>query len=186
MFAQLLDSITSLTLRDEVKLGKIPAPENLAPFAAAYEMDVHADAETTGKLATGRVVVLYDPTEPAAWGGPFRVICFAKTLIEIELGQDTLTSDVTWSWLTEALTQRQVEMSELSGTVSRILNSGYGQLASHSDGAEVELRASWTLDSPLADGSILAFADALCQLAGIPPLPSGVTALDAMRRRQRP
>ena len=66
-------------------------------------------------LGTGRFVLLYDPTEPEAWGGPFRVICFAQAPLETDIGMDPLLADVAWSWLVDALDQRGADYTAASG-----------------------------------------------------------------------
>ena len=55
-----------------------------------------------------------------------------------------------------------------------MLSTGFGELAGQSDGAQLELRASWTpLDGDIA-AHVEGWGDLLCMLAGLPPTSEGV------------
>lgn len=182
MFTALVDSIQRARLRDELTVVEIPAPSGLAPYAHALAADVrptgHADDVDLG---TGRVIVLYDPSSPDAWGGAVRVVCFAQAPLETEIGLDPFVADVAWSWLVDALAAREARYTAASGTATKILSTGYGELASHGSGAQIELRASWTpLDDDLGP-HIEGWAELLCMVAGFPPTVDGVTAMPSRR-----
>lgn len=183
-FSEALATLDAVSVRPEITMSEISAPANLAPWTVARTADVRGGGPASQRLATGRIVILYDVDEPSMWGGPFRVICFAKSVLEVELGADPLMSDVAWSWLTESLETEAAAATAISGTVSRVINTGYGTLADRSDGAEVELRGSWTLHSPNVVPSVNGWLRTLSQMAGLPPVADGVEGLDA-RRRQR-
>jgi hypothetical protein len=137
----------------------------------------HRDSD----IGTGRFVVLYDPSEPDAWGGPFRVICYAQAPLETEMGVDPFLADVAWSWLVDALALRGARYQAASGTATRILSTGFGELEVQGDGAQIELRASW---SPLDDdlgAHVQGWGDLLCMLAGLPPAVEGVSVLSVRR-----
>ncbi|WP_127795247.1 DUF3000 domain-containing protein [Agromyces sp. LHK192] len=170
--------------RAELRMEPFPAPGSLAPYAAALSADVaptrHAD---DSDLGTGRFVLLYDPSEPEAWGGRFRVVCFAQAPLETDIGLDPFVADVAWSWLVDALDARGAHYVAASGTATKILSTGYGELAHRGDGAQLELRASWTpIDAQIAP-HVEGWGELLCMLAGLPPRSEGVTALP--RRRYR-
>ncbi len=169
-------------LRDELAVASIPAPTGLAPFAHALAADVnparHAD---DSDLGTGRIVMLYDPEAPEGWGGTVRIVCFAQAPLETDIGLDPFVTDVAWSWLVDALAARGARYTAASGTATKVLSTGYGELAAQGSGAQIELRASWTpLDADLA-AHVEGWAELLCMVAGYPPLHEGVTALPPRR-----
>ncbi|MCP2030797.1 hypothetical protein L1277_000861 [Okibacterium sp. HSC-33S16] len=181
-FARALASVRDARARTELSVHEIPAPGNLAPFAVALAADVTptrhgADSE----LGTGRFILLYDPAEPEAWGGPFRIVCFAQAPLETEIGLDPFLAEVAWSWLVDALNARGAKYAAPSGTATKILSTGFGELAQQPDGAQIELRASWT---PLEDdvsSHVEGWGELLCMLAGLPPTTEGVTLLSTRR-----
>ncbi len=191
-FAAALASVRAAASRPELVLSEIAAPGTLAPYSIAIAADVtparHGD---DSDLGTGRFVLLYDPSEPDAWGGPFRVICYAQAPLETEIGIDPFLADVAWSWLVDALAQRGADYTAASGTATKVLSTGFGELQSQGDGAQIELRASWTpTGTDLgADGSVMpdlgahvsGWGDLLCMLAGLPPAAEGVSLLSARR-----
>ena len=162
--------------------GPPHASGTLAPYSIAIAADVtparHSD---DSELGTGRFVLLYDPSEPEAWGGPFRVICFAQAPLETEIGIDPFLADVAWSWLVDALAQRGAAYTAASGTATKVLSTGFGELQSQGDGAQIELRASWTPTGPDLGAHVSGWGDLLCMLAGLPPAAEGVSLLSARR-----
>lgn len=183
-FEAALASLRAAQHRDELRVTEIPAPGSLAPYAVALAADVapsrHAE---DSDLGTGRFVLLYDPDEPEAWGGRFRVVCFAQAPLETDIGLDPFLADVAWSWLVDALDTRSAAYMAASGTATKILSTGYGELAHRGDGAQLELRASWTpLDARIAP-HVEGWGELLCMLAGLPPTSEGVTALPRRRNR---
>ena len=95
-------------------------------------------------------MLLYDPAEPEPGAAPFRVVCFAQAPLETEIGLDPFLAEVAWSWLVDALDARGAHYDAASGTATKIISTGFGELAAQGDGAQIELRASWT---PLDDDS---------------------------------
>jgi hypothetical protein len=126
-------------------------------------------------------VLLYDPTAMDAWGGPFRIICYAQAPLETEIGIDPLLAQVTWAWLVDALAQRGAEYTAASGTATKVLSTGFGELESQGDGAQIELRASWTPTGSDLGAHVGGWGDLLCMLAGLPPAAEGVSVLAARR-----
>lgn len=184
-FAAALDSIRAATSRAELVVTEIPAPAQLAPFAIALAADVrparHGD---DSDLGTGRFILLYDPDEPEAWGGPFRIVCFAQAPMETDIGVDPFLADVAWSWLVDALDARSARYTAASGTATKIISTGFGELAAQGDGAQIELRASWSpLDTDIA-AHVEGWGELLCMLAGLPPTGEGVSLL-SLRRSPR-
>ena len=181
-FEAALDALRAASPREELRISEIPAPGSLAPFAIALSADVaptrHGD---DSELGTGRFVLLYDPDEPEAWGGRFRVVCFAQAPLEVDIGLDPFLADVAWSWLVDALDARGARYIAASGTATKILSTGFGELARQGDGAQIEVRASWTpLDADVGP-HVEGWGELLCMLAGLPPRSEGVTALPRRR-----
>jgi hypothetical protein len=144
-FARLRAFVSSGSSRSETTVTEIPSPTRIAPFSIALAADVSGTAHgVESDLGTGRFIALYDPEEPEGWGGAFRVVSFAQAPLEPEIGVDEFVADVTWSWLVDALETHGAEYDHASGTATKIISRGYGDLAAQGDGAQLELRASWT------------------------------------------
>ncbi|CAN5363482.1 DUF3000 domain-containing protein [soil metagenome] len=182
VFAAAIEAVRRATSRPELVVTEIPAPGTLAPWSFALAADVTpARHATDSELGTGRFVLLYDPDAPEAWNGEFRVICYAQAPLEMEMGVDPFLTDVAWSWLVDALDTRGAGYSNASGTATKILSTGFGELAAQGDGAQIELRASWTPDGPDLAAHVEGWGELLCMLAGLPPAIEGVSLLSARR-----
>ncbi|CAN5326024.1 DUF3000 domain-containing protein [soil metagenome] len=182
VFEAALASVRSAATRSELSVTEIPAPGTLAPWSFALAADVSpARHGSDSDLGTGRFVLLYDPESPEAWNGEFRVICYAQAPLETEMGVDPFIADVAWSWLVDALDNRGAHYTSASGTATRILSTGFGELAVQGDGAQIELRASWTPDDHNLAAHVEGWGDLLCMLAGLPPAIEGVSLLSARR-----
>jgi hypothetical protein len=179
-----VNSVRAATLRSELNITEIPAPSGVAPFSLALAADVvparHGD---DSELGTGRFILLYDPSEPEAWGGVFRVVCFVQAPLETEIGVDPFLADVAWSWLVDALDSRSAKYDSASGTATKTLSTGFGELRTQEDVAQIELRASWTPFDHDLTAHVEAWGELLCMLAGLPPAAEGVSLLSAHRGR---
>ncbi|TFD27904.1 DUF3000 domain-containing protein [Cryobacterium cryoconiti] len=175
-------SIERARIRAELVVNEISAPANIAPHAVAYSADINpARHGGNSDLGTGRFILLHDPEEPEEWGGAFRVVCFAQAPLETDIGLDPFVADVAWSWLVDALDAHGARYTAASGTATKIISSGFGELARQGDGAQIELRASWTpLDENLA-AHVEGWGELLCMLAGLPPTGEGVSMLSTRR-----
>lgn len=181
-FEHALTAVRRAAVRPELQVGEIPAPTGLAPYAVAMAADVVPVRHGVDSvLGTGRFVLLYDPAQPAAWNGAFRVVCFAQAPLETDIGLDPFVAEVAWSWLTESLSAHDARYTAASGTATKVLSTGFGELAEHSDGAQLEVRASWTPDADAVGASVEAWSDLLCRLAGLPPTPETVGLLPNRR-----
>lgn len=181
-FERAVLSLRSSTLRPELRVREIPAPGTAAPFSTALAADVlPTRQDSDSERGTGRFVLFYDPAEPEEWGGPFRVVCFVQAPMETDIGSDPLLADVAWSWLTDSLSTHHAHHVALAGTVTRIVSTGFGELAAETDGAQLEVRASWSPSGNSIAAHVESWGSLLCMLAGLPPTNEGVTVLAARR-----
>ena len=105
---------------------------------------------------------------------------FAQAPLETEIGTDPLLADVTWSWLVDALDSRGAGYHSASGTATKTLSKGFGSLAAEGDGAQIELRASWSPEGAIG-AHVEAWAELVCMLAGLPPGSEGIAMLGSRR-----
>ncbi len=175
-FQQILASISRAPAHPHIALQEVPAPSRLAPFAVA----ISADAEREGlEVASGRIVVGFDPEEHPAWGGTTRIIALTKAIVEPEVARDDLWAHVAWSWLEDALAP--TDCHHLGGTVTKVVNEGFGSGHQSGTSVTVEMRATWSPGSTDIAPHIEAWQTLLASFAGIPPLPDGVTPLGPAR-----
>lgn len=181
-FIAAVAAIRGAAKRPELVVSEIAAPGGLAPWSIALAADVTpARHSSDSELGTGRFILLYDPSAPEAWGGRFRVVCFAQAPLEPEIGVDPFLAEVAWSWLVDALDSRKAAYASASGTATKTLSTGFGELEDQGDGAVIEIRASWTpLDHDLT-AHVEGWGELLCMLAGLPPAVEGVSLLSARR-----
>jgi hypothetical protein len=195
-FVAAVSSMRAARLRPEISCEEMPAPQRIAPYAAALSADVTVDGEDVG---TGRIILLHDPAGNDAWDGTFRCVAYARAEVEVEMIADPMLGGVGWAWLTEALTAHGAEYHSSSGTVTRVATENFGGMAEEAAAAQVEIRASWT---PVFPGDRMSKRDAhgdeavdvgphveawgelLCTAVGLPPVPDGVSVMPS-RRGQR-
>jgi hypothetical protein len=172
-------------MRPEVLCEPMPAPQRIAPFAAALSADVTVDGDD---LSTGRIILLHDPAGNDSWDGTFRCVAYARAEIDLEMITDPALADVGWSWLSEALAAHGATYTAASGTVTRVATDSFGSMSEDSGSAQIEIRASWT-PLPIDDrleiiSHVEAWGELLCTAAGLPPVPEGVTAMPSRRGRR--
>lgn len=168
LFDDAAKQLRETAFRADIVVREIPSPSGLAPFSLALAADVRPDDHGDSVYGTGRFVLLHDPDEPTAWGGAWRIVAFAQAPLEPEIGTDPLLADVTWSWLVDALESRDAVYHSASGTSTKTLSKGFGGLSVEGDGAQIELRASWTPEGPFRP-HVEAWAELVGMLAGLPP-----------------
>lgn len=174
-FLAALRSLGAAPTRTDVRLVEVPAPSRIAPFAAAINGTVLPEERDT----TGRFVFLHDPEGHPAWDGDMRIIALVKARVEPEIGMDDMWADAAWSWISDALAG--VSPRQLGGTVTKVINRSFGQLAEREDDVSVEMRVSWTPTSPDLTGHVVAWTELMALCAGIPPAPEGVAVLPGGR-----
>jgi hypothetical protein len=186
-FTEAARALGEARMRPEVLCEPMPAPQRIAPYAAAVSADVTVDGHD---VSTGRLILLHDPDGNDSWNGTFRCVAYARAEIDLEMITDPALADVGWTWLTEALAGHGATYTAASGTVTRVATDSFGAMGDDEGSAQVEIRASWTPDLAGGPGGITAHAEAwgelLCTAAGLPPVPEGVTAMPSRRGRRGP
>jgi hypothetical protein len=180
-FRAAVATMRAARLRPEVFCEEMPAPQRIAPFAAALTADVTVDGTDLG---TGRIILLHDPAGNDAWDGTYRCVAYARAEIEIDLVTDPMLAAVGWSWLTEALDAHGATYAAASGTVTRVATESFGGMSEEGGTAQLELRASWTPIGLDIGPHVEAWGELLCTAVGLEPVPEGVTAIPS-RRGQR-
>lgn len=172
-------------MRPEVLCEPMPAPQRIAPFAAALSADVTVDGND---VSTGRIILLHDPDGNDSWEGTFRCVAYARAEIDLEMITDPALADVGWTWLTEALAAHGASYAAASGTITRVATDSFGAMSEDDGSAQIEIRASWTpelVDGRLdITGHVEAWGELLCTAAGLPPVPEGVTVMPSRRGRR--
>jgi hypothetical protein len=191
-FRDAVASMRAATLRPEIFCEEMPAPQRIAPYAAALSADVTVDDVEVG---TGRIILLHDPAGNDAWEGTFRCVAYCRAEVELDLITDPMLADVGWTWLVEALAAHGASYAAPSGTVTRVATESFGSMSDEPGTAQVEIRASWTPlppeDAPA--GAILdvaphveAWGELLCTAAGLEPVPDGVAVMPGRRGQRGP
>ncbi|AOT61755.1 MULTISPECIES: DUF3000 domain-containing protein [Streptomyces] len=175
VFRAAVDALRAARPRPEIELEPTRPPRRLAPWAYALEAAAVEDGED---LADGRLVLLHDPAGHEAWQGTFRLVTLVRAELEPEMAADPLLPAVCWSWLTGALEARGLSYGAASGTVTQAGSYYFGGLAGRRPATQIEIRASWTPEegrggAPDAAAHLAAWADLLCQVAGLPPAAPG-------------
>ncbi len=169
-------------VRDDITSEDPPAPRRLAPYAAAMAATAYRDGD---EVATGRLMLLYDPDGQEEWGGTFRLVAQVHADVDPEMAEDPLLSEVGWSWLTDALAVRAPGYLAPSGTVTRVITEGFGAKEREPTVTGFELRASWSPADPgELCGGVEAWCDLIAAAAGLPAQPPGTRALRPGRRRR--
>lgn len=182
-FVRAAESLIAAGVRPEVSVEVIPSPTRIAPHSAAISGEVLASGNTESLHGTGRLILMHDDDQIASWGGPFRIVCFAQAPLDADIALDSMLSEVTWSWLTDALAASGANYANASGTATRVLSQGFGELADQGESAHIELRASWSPSGDDMTGHVQAWATLLCMLAGLPPTSDAVSMKAHKRER---
>jgi hypothetical protein len=186
-FERLIDLLRTFTPRAEVALIEVPAPQKLATFAFAFSADVSNGliGEEENEVANGRFVLLHEPGGQATWDGEFRCVTFVSADVDAVMQEDPLLPEVGWSWFLESLESNDCAFNAPSGTVTRVSSASFGKLSPRSDDAEIEIRASWTpiiTEPHELMKHIQSWCNLISEVAGLPPVPEGVSAITSARR----
>jgi hypothetical protein len=180
-FQVALEQLRAARLRPEISCEEIPAPQRIAPYAAAMSADIMVDGDDVGE---GRLVLLHDPAGNEAWAGTFRCVAYARAQIDPEMITDPLLAAVGWTWLTEALQAHGADHIAPSGTVTKVASESFGGMSDEPASAELEIRAAWTPIGEVGPHAE-AWGDLLCMAAGLPPVPAGVVIMPSRRGQRR-
>jgi hypothetical protein len=169
-FRAALDALARVSARPEIVLEHIPAPQRLAPWAHAVgALVTEPDGDEDVEIASARFIVLFDPDGHEAWNGTTRCVGYLSAATDEELVDDTMFSEVAWSWLTDALTDAGAAHHNVGGTVTRTASTRFGDLAGPEHSVDVEMRASWTAEDTDVDRHLTAWLEVLGNAAGLPP-----------------
>jgi hypothetical protein len=173
VFRAAVASLVATQVRPEVRVEPLRAPQKLAPYSYAISADILEPGG--GELANGRLVLLHDPDGHEAWDGVLRLVAYASAELDDQMGVDPMLPSVGWSWLTGALDERGAANRAAGGTVTQTTSTRFGDIVGPRTSVKIELRASWTAESPELAPHLRGFVDLLCTAAGLPP--EGVTVL---------
>ena len=187
-FERLVDHLRTFTPRSEVALIEVPAPQKLATFSFAFSADVSNGllGDEEDEVANGRFVLLHEPGGQATWDGEFRCVTFVSADVDPVMQEDPLLPEVGWSWFLESLERNLCVFNAPSGTVTRVSIASFGKLSPRNDNAEIEIRASWTpiISEPQElMKHIESWCNLISEVAGLPPVPEGVSAISSARRQ---
>ncbi len=169
-FRAALESLARVQARPEIVLEHIPAPSRLAPHAHAIGASIaEQEGEEEVEIASARFIVLYDPAGHDAWHGTMRCVGYLSAETDEQMVDDTMFSEVAWSWLTDALHESGAAHHAVGGTVTRTASTRFGDLAGPEHTVDVEMRASWTAADTDLDRHLSAWLDVVGTAAGLPP-----------------
>ncbi|MFM7014286.1 MAG: DUF3000 domain-containing protein [Actinomycetota bacterium] len=163
-------SLRQANIRPELEITEIPSPDRLAKHSLALAAQI-GGGKNDLERGSGRFVLLNSDAPQDGWGGNFRIVCFAKSPLETDIGADEMITDVCWAWLIDALERRGAHYQAEAGTITRVISQGFGSIADQSDHAELELRASWSPTDSNFSAHLEAWQDLMCMMSGLPPEP---------------
>jgi hypothetical protein len=168
-FQAALEALATVHPRPEVVVEHIPAPQRLAPWSHAVGVRIGDPEDDDEEIASGRFIVLFDPDGHEAWQGTTRCVGYVSAATDSEMVDDSMFSEVAWSWLTDALTDHGAAHHSVGGTVTRTASTRFGSIAAPEHSVDVEIRASWTAEGTDLDKHLTAFLEVLGNAAGLPP-----------------
>jgi Protein of unknown function (DUF3000) len=179
-FRDALEALSRVRARPEIELEHIPAPVRLAPYAHAIGAHIaEGEGDDEVEIASARFILLYDPAGHDAWHGTMRCVGYLSAATDEQMVDDTMFSEVAWSWLTDALAECGASSHAVGGTVTRTASTRFGDLAGPEHTVDVEMRASWTAADTDLDRHLTAWLDVVGTAAGLPP--PGVSMLGGDR-----
>lgn len=184
----MIDLLRTFTPRNEIILEEVPAPQKLAAYSFAFTADISNGAvgDSEDEVASGRFVILHEPGGQDTWEGDFRCVTFMRADVDSEMQEDPLLPEVGWNWLLDSLNGTGAMYNAPSGTVTRVSSASFGKLSPRNDESEIEIRASWSPVITSPDemfAHVQAWCNLITEVAGLPPLPEGVSTIASARRR---
>lgn len=185
LFREAVAAMNAAVVRAEIELGPIRPPQRLAPFSHALGAEVRRPEplvvpERSDGDAFGRLILLHDPDGSDAWDGTLRLVAYIQADLDSSEAVDPLLPEVAWSWLLDALREREGHFTALGGTVTATTSVRYGDISGPPRAHQLELRASWTATTPALGLHVQAFCEVLEHAAGLPP--AGVVNLSSRSR----
>jgi hypothetical protein len=176
-FRQRVQGVAEIADRSEILLEQIAAPKDIAEEAIAISATViHADHSDADR-GVGRLVICRDSNFPEGWNSEYRIILYAKSPVETDMGKDPVVDELPWNWLMDSLAARNASFHSEAGTTTRILSTGHGALTAQPQHAEIEIRSSWAPDGEDFTPHVQAFEDLLALISGLPPSDEKVVRL---------
>ncbi|MFM6963916.1 MAG: DUF3000 family protein [Micrococcales bacterium] len=166
--------------RSELDIQQIPAPKEIAESSIAFAASVRTEKDHEHTAAgTGRFVLFWSPEPQENWTTRFRIVIYARSPLETDIGDQEDSAELTWAWLLDALKFSGSAHSALAGTTTRIISTGHGDLASEKQHAEIELRASWSPHGAEMGQHFEAWQNLICSMSDLNLAP-GVEKLDRL------
>lgn len=166
-FVAALLSLRQVPQQPDLAYREVMPPPRLAEFSAAIAVSTVAD-EDEQPLASSTFVVLYDPTQSELWGSDFRLVGHLRAQIDAEMSLDPLLTEAVWVSLLDNLEEATEGFSHPLGTVTKELSQTYGGLQLRGSVLNIELRCSWSANSPDVGAHLTAWGNFVLQTAGLP------------------
>lgn len=184
----MIEVLRTFIPRGEIVLEEVPSPQKLATHSFAFSADVSNGlvGDNEDEVASGRFVLLHEPGGQETWDGEFRCVTFVRADLDAVMEEDPMLPEVGWNWFLEALGNAGCIINAPSGTVTRVTSASFGKLSPRNNEAEIEIRASWTpvISKPAEMMQhIQGWCNLIGEIAGLPAIPDGVSAITSTRRR---
>jgi hypothetical protein len=130
--------------------------------------------------------LLHEPGGQDTWEGEYRCVTFVSADVDAAMQEDPLLPEVGWNWLLDSLNATGASYNAPSGTVTRVSSASFGKLSPRNDESEIEIRASWSPVITSPDdmfAHVQAWCNLITEVAGLPPVPEGVSTIASTRRR---
>ena len=124
-FIEALLSLRGAKIDPAVRYREVPAPQGLAPFAAAIRTVVQ-DEGAERAAGEGTLVILFDDEGEEPWPTGFRLVGYARMGIDEDQSVDPLLGEVVWRTLLGNLEAAGANPQAVSGTVTRELSETFG------------------------------------------------------------
>lgn len=173
-FAAALISMRDSHVDGSLQIQEVPAPRQLAPWAAAVEVTT---VEGSPDYPVGRatLVVLYDPEQVELWGSPLRLVGQARIDVDGDQAGDPLLGEVLWATLADNFSRFGADALGAVGTVTKEISQTFGGLQLRGSELNVELRCSWSPKDLDLSAHLSAWTETLRMNSGV--LPQGVTGV---------
>lgn len=173
-FKRAIAGMQRVVARPEIELSPGPTPRKCAAWAASLQASLEVGGEDLGG---GKFVLMYDPAGRDEWDGLFRITVLADVTIDPDFATEPMLNHVGWSWLTDALALNEAQHHHLQGAVTYEVTDWFGHTEERPTTVDLSVRASWTPTDFRMNPHVTAWLDTICAMAGMPPLPEGVSVI---------